>query len=1414
MSTHTHSYRILSLVTVIAIVLSLAVIPTRTSLAMAAGISDYFIPTSTQQIWDIFEANDNYPNPIDINQGLRYVIGLTAYMDNTVVYYDHWENGYGFDPLTFTGADESYNASQGQVMNFISYNVPVSRSPAPGETIAECGASSVNPSGSTTNCYDGRDHLYVTGGVAATLTVWPESIGTAYAISWGLYPTKPYQTSYTIPVGENLADNSPYYLDFSNTYVVVQSTTDDNTVSIDDPETPGVEVSVVLNKGEVTQLHNIWSGTTVTATYPVQTLYIAGETRTDNGRELRGYTSIPTSMWNNEYYDPVSGRTGGNGTDLYIYNPGGSQTINWQDSSGIGSFTIGAGATLAYSDAAAANHKVPNDSAAILTAVNNFNVIGSADTEGGSYEWGFNLVPSDLLASEYYLGWAPGTSDASPSLNCSPVWITATQDNTSVSVDYGTVNGIYEVTYVIDKLESVRIYDPDHVNTGMNLVASAPIAAAWGEAGLDEHGTACVSTAPNMDLGYTVVPYLDEYVDVVLDLEKTANPTIILDQAGQTSEFTLAVSTDTLATTSVDVVDTLPANWSFVDNSASITFPDSSQWTGNAADPTTILGQTLTWDLNVNMAAHATLTIVFDAITTAAPGGISINKATATGTFSSRNFTAMDKASVNVSNILVAKDSNVSGLLERGDLIDYTLTLNNGGLVPLPNIVVQDPLPAGTTYVASSTVASGYVQGTYLDQFGTQSYSNSNGTFPWSSSWAEGGAESGNSPSTGYIVITGGRLQFHDTAAASDYWLQRSANLGGTTHAHLTFTYQEAGDLEGADTFHVDVSNGTDWNTILSVSNDFDGPLSANYDITSYANANTQVRIVANGYGATGEYLYIDNVSIDYDRPTAKDTTSGGTYPDLLNGVPGNLVVAGDAFVIPVGHSMTVTYSVRVNDPLEFGLMGIENEAFVSNAAYPFGSSSSVTDPLDVIDVSLDEMISDDSPEYGSVVTFTMRIANPAGFQTANDLTITSVVPSGYAYIPGSIAGGTSRNDSSPAGSGLTWTIASLAANNQVDLTYRATVLESGAYNSYAEITAYDQYDFDSRAGNGPQTPDEDDDETLPVTAVGPPAIVVTTTTDVPTVDSAGDVIHYTVEVKSIGTTELTGILVTDPDMTLTYQSGDTDGDGVMDVGEIWIYTGSYTVSQAEIDACDPIHSVVTADSEQTSPDTYEIDVVVVNSPPVAAADGYDFHWSDSSLSVNALNGVLGNDSDANSSPLTTALGTTVSHGNLTLNADGSFTYTPAIDYHGPFDSFTYRAYDGIVYSDPVTVTIDFTNTLPAGMPDEYSAIAGVPLIIGVPSGVLINDDDGDDDPINAEIYEVPAAGQGTLTFQADGSFVFKPGDGFVGDATFRYRDFDGLEYGEPVLVTIHVSGLAYYLPLIVQDYHPGYVLFMPLIRK
>src|SRR5207237_9073616 len=80
-----------------------------------------------------------------------------------------------------------------------------------------------------------------------------------------------------------------------------------------------------------------------------------------------------------------------------------------------------------------------------------------------------------------------------------------------------------------------------------------------------------------------------------------------------------------------------------------------------------------------------------------------------------------------------------------------------------------------------------------------------------------------------------------------------------------------------------------------------------------------------------------------------------------------------------------------------------------------------------------------------------------------------------------------------------------------------------------------------------------------------------------------------------------------------------------------------------------------------------------VNDAPVAVNDSYN-GTEDTPLTI-AAPGVLGNDTDVDGNPLTAAVLAQPAHGTVTVNANGSFTYTPALHYSGT-DSLTYKTND------------------------------------------------------------------------------------------------------------------------------------------
>lgn len=96
-------------------------------------------------------------------------------------------------------------------------------------------------------------------------------------------------------------------------------------------------------------------------------------------------------------------------------------------------------------------------------------------------------------------------------------------------------------------------------------------------------------------------------------------------------------------------------------------------------------------------------------------------------------------------------------------------------------------------------------------------------------------------------------------------------------------------------------------------------------------------------------------------------------------------------------------------------------------------------------------------------------------------------------------------------------------------------------------------------------------------------------------------------------------------------------------------------------------------------------DTPPANAAPVAVDDTYST-TQDTSLNISAP-GVLANDTDADGDPISAILVTGPANGTLDLNPDGSFTYSPVTGYNGS-DSFTYKANDGTLDSNPATVSI------------------------------------------------------------------------------------------------------------------------------
>ena len=167
------------------------------------------------------------------------------------------------------------------------------------------------------------------------------------------------------------------------------------------------------------------------------------------------------------------------------------------------------------------------------------------------------------------------------------------------------------------------------------------------------------------------------------------------------------------------------------------------------------------------------------------------------------------------------------------------------------------------------------------------------------------------------------------------------------------------------------------------------------------------------------------------------------------------------------------------------------------------------------------------------------------------------------------------------------------------------------------------------------------------------------------------------------------------------------------------------------------------------------VTLLPANTAPVANADG-PYQIPEDAVLTTSAPGLLSNDTDADGDPLTADLVSDVSYGTLVLNANGSFTYTPPSNFSGAA-TFTYRAFDGLSYSNGVTVTIAVTpvNDSPIANDDTATTAEDTALSVTAANGVLANDSDSDSLLLTASKVASPA--HGTLALATNGSYVYTP---------------------------------------------------------
>jgi uncharacterized repeat protein (TIGR01451 family) len=670
-------------------------------------IQTYFVPLPEV---DLFQKTFESINAAKADPPVISLISFAISTADTVIWYDHWEDGYEKDvtkPVQSTtqvwGDGDSSNGCHPNVSSCTDSNDKFFA----GDSVViqntvQIGTNSKPLRDPNQVFFDGGDRIQSSFPIAVTRAAYPESPGSLMAGGVEVLDTSLWGKSFQAPVGGTTTFETDGF-QYSALYVMAG---EDNTkVYIKGSSSPttldmGESIHVLVNQGD-----------TVTSDKYVQVDFLTGDI--DSDYELRWYSLRATEDWSDKYLSPVGDSAGE--TKLVIYNPN-TFAIDVKITVNDGDVTnnIGGGEHF-VSDI------IKTGSAALLEEINgnNFIVLSVTDTveDGRLFDWGFPVVAVRDLTPQVLIGFGFGCTDKKclqESYNDketrSVVWVSPVED-ADFYVDYQN-DGVVDLTYQVNYLDSQVILDEtDKDMSGAVIFAtrkdSGPtgilvnFAAAWGQDPLRSGS----SDESALDLGTMVVPsngfQASKIVELVDDNDNDGEIS-----PGDKIKYTIVISNvgqQDIPTGGVTIKDTLDPAVTYVADSMIYDVPETDETAPISGSSFPLAGDGLpsqfpflkrggTHEISFEVVINSAGYIVQDTIYN--NGSISFGGAVVKYSLETRlAFTAkidIEKTVYLGHNGLVSCNGEELVAGEMSELITYCFEVTNNGPSYLKNVLVFD----------------------------------------------------------------------------------------------------------------------------------------------------------------------------------------------------------------------------------------------------------------------------------------------------------------------------------------------------------------------------------------------------------------------------------------------------------------------------------------------------------------------------------------------------------------------------------------------------------------------------------------------------------------------------------------------------------------------------------------------------